>query len=533
MGSLYIGASGLQTSQNALNTTAHNMSNIDTTGYTRQQIALSSKIYNTISTSGSAVAYQQTGLGVTFAQTKQVRDYFLDKTYRRESGRSAFYETSAATLEEVEDILQELDGDSFASTLENLWNSVEDLATEPDSSVKQGTLVQRCYEFITTAQKVYESLSNYQDNLNGKVQTQVNSINSIGNKILNLNQQIVSVESGDIEKANDLKDQRNALLDELSGYANISYDEDITGNVLVKIEGVDFVTADSVNKMALETDTTTGFYTPYWYNMAKKTTNADGSITVDTAGARVFNPTETISTETNTDIGSLKSLLLSRGEKRSTYEDIADPTYYDTNVSQSIMMNIQAEFDQLVNKVTTKINEVLKTAADAATAKDPASTYLRDSNGNAYQIYETVSGGTNFTVENLMVNSDLRQAPSLLGFVKPEDSTDFDIGAELKKVFSEAEHTLNPNVATKTNLIDYYDSLVSQVANTGSVLDKICETQQLTVDNAAAAREQIIGVSSDEELSSMVMYQNAYNAASRYINVISEMLEHIINTLAR
>ena len=53
----------------------------------------------------------------------------------------------------------------------------------------------------------------------------------------------------------------------------------------------------------------------------------------------------------------------------------------------------------------------------------------------------------------------------------------------------------------------------------------------VTVDNISAAREQVLGVSSDEELSNMIMFQNAYNASSRYINVISELLEHIINTL--
>ena len=108
MGSLYVGTSGLQTGQNALNTTAHNMSNIDTTGYTRQQVQQGTRYYNTISKTASANSYQQIGLGVNYSQVKQVRDYFLDKTYRRESGRSAFYEASVAAVEEVEDLSQEL-----------------------------------------------------------------------------------------------------------------------------------------------------------------------------------------------------------------------------------------------------------------------------------------------------------------------------------------------------------------------------------------------------------------------------------------
>ena len=79
--------------------------------------------------------------------------------------------------------------------------------------------------------------------------------------------------------------------------------------------------------------------------------------------------------------------------------------------------------------------------------------------------------------------------------------------------------------------VDYYTDLVSQVANSGSVYRSIYENQQATVEATDSAREQVIGVSSDEELSNMIKFQNAYNASSRYINVISEMLEHILTTL--
>ena len=81
--------------------------------------------------------------------------------------------------------------------------------------------------------------------------------------------------------------------------------------------------------------------------------------------------------------------------------------------------------------------------------------------------------------------------------------------------------------------MDYYGDLVSQVANSGSVYKSILTNQQETVDSTFSAREQIIGVSQDEELSNMIKFQNAYNASSRYINVIDEMLEHILNTLGR
>lgn len=532
-GSLYVGVSGLQMGQNALNTTAHNMSNMDTIGYTRQQVQQGTRFYNTISTSASAVSYQQVGLGVNYSQVKQVRDYFLDKTYRRESGRSAFYDVSLSAVEEIEDLFQELQGEAFADSIENLWASVQELAKDPGNSVNQGVFVQRCNEFLTRGQAVYAGLSEYQDNLNYKISQQVKTINAYGERIAELNKEILKIESGKIEKANDLRDERNQLIDELSAMANIDCRTDFDGNILIKIEGKDFVKSDSANQIELLQDETTGFYTPYWKQLAKKVT-VGGKETVDIKGAKLFNLEQEISTATNTDIGALKSMLLARGDRRATFADLKDQKVYDREISQSIVMNVQAELDQLMHDVTTGINDVLKKAAEAETAIHPDSTYMRDSEGNIYTVFNTKTDSTDpddFTVDNLIINGVIKQSPSLLGFKKDDKIIDQATADALKDLFTEETHTLNPNVKTTTNFINYYNNLVSQVATTGDVLYGISENQQITVDNTSAAREQVLGVSSDEELSNMIMFQNAYNAASRYINVISELMEHIINTL--
>ena len=109
MGSLHVGNSELQTSQNALNTTAHNITNADTKGYVRQQTLLGDKDYNLLSINASSVANKQTGLGVVYQQIRQVRDVFLDQTYREETGRLSFYSTEFDAIEEVENLL----GDKF------------------------------------------------------------------------------------------------------------------------------------------------------------------------------------------------------------------------------------------------------------------------------------------------------------------------------------------------------------------------------------------------------------------------------------
>lgn len=542
MGSLYIGASGLQTSQNALNTTAHNMSNIDTTGFVRQQVQQGTRIYKTISTSGAAISYTQTGLGVNYTNVKQIRDYFLDRTYRRESGRSAFYDTWTATVEEVEDLFQELEGEAFGDSIENLWKSIQELSKHPENSVNQGAFVQRCSEFISRAKSVYTGLCEYQDNLNYKIAREVETMNAYAQRISELNKEILKIESGKVEHANDLKDERNQLIDELAAMANIDCKEDVLGNAIIKLEGKEFVKDDSYNKIELFEDPATGFYTPFWSHLVEH--DNTGKLMADSLddiqGAELFRVDQEISTAANTDIGALKAMIFARGDHRATYEDL-DPAVYDSKTSASILMNVQAEFDQLINKVAEGINQIFADAAQRATDEQgPGSTYMRDTNITnpdgthpPYKIFDTVTGSTTFTIENLTINSVIKQAPSLLGMVKEDGKIDQETADALKELFETESLTLNPNVKTPANFINYYNNLIIQVGNTGDVLRGISENQQLTVDNTYAAREQVHGVSSDEELSNMIMFQNAYNASSRYINVISELLEHIINTMGR
>lgn len=593
MGSLYVGTSGLQISQNALNTTAHNLSNIDTVGYVRQQVQQSTKSYVTLTTSPKAVNNQQYGLGVTYARVKHIRDYFLDKAYRRESGRSMFYEVSTEVMEEIEGQLGEMNGEAFQGTLTDFWTSIQELAKDPASSVTQGLLVQRAAEFIQRAEAVYGGLSAYQDNLNAKIKDQIDTINAYGKQIVALNDAIRAVEAGNVESANDMRDARDQLLDELSEMANIDFGEDINGNVWVQIEGKDFVKSDRCFTIDLDVDTETGFYTPYWAQDASYRTLPDGRKELVIDGAKVFNIDREISTDLNTDIGGVKAMLLARGTHRADYTDIEND--YD-GISQSIIMNIQAEFDQLIHNVAVKVNEILGTAAGVtglghevkATAEDGSEVtldqgsmycvddvggYMRKDDGSPIQMFtkiadegyrkvklkdaikdengnELVAAGTDiwvyapenvknpkdapesiYTIRNLEVDQELLQKPSMLKFRLPDGSEDKATADALKAAFTEEAYRLNPNVKKTTSFVEYYDDLVAQIANSGYAFRNIYDNQVNAVESICSAREQVSGVSSDEELSHMIKFQNAYNASSRYINVIDEMLEHILSTL--
>lgn len=544
-GSLYVGASGLQTSQNALNTVAHNLSNVDTQGYTRQQVAQADRSYTTISKDANIKSYKQTGLGVYYARVRQVRDYFLDQTYRREAGRMSFYQVSYSTFTQVEDLLGEFTGKSFSDSLGNLKEAVDELAKEPASTVRQGLLVQRASQFLQRAKTVYKDLSDLQDNLNVEVRKGIDRVNTISSRIYQLNKQICSIELAGYEHANDLRDERNALLDELGGLINIEYKEDYDGAIIVKAEGHQLISRSAVYELAVTADPDSGFYTPYWKADAKTITLDNGTEVPDLSNSRVYDLTQVMSTEKNTDIGSIKAKLLARGDHRANYTDLeTDGETYNANIAQSIIMNVQAEFDKLVHIVATKMNEVLASAADADNG------YLVDKDGNPMQLFQKITtpgydengdyipedpspgqASTLYTTANMIINPDLVKSPSLLKFINGDKKEDFETAKLLQDVFSDEEYVLNPNNTNRCNVVDFYSNIVDQISIGGSVFKSYYDNQTTTVDSTEYKRQQVVGVSDDEELGNMIKFQNAYNASSRYINVIDEMIEHIINTL--
>ncbi len=547
MANLYVGQSGLITSQSALNTTAHNLANIDTEGFTRQQVSQGTRSYQTLEKNANIIAWKQVGNGVNYNNCKQVRSDFLDKSYRQENGRYAFYDVSTKALEEIEDQLQEMDGAEFAESLNNLWGAVQELDKDPCSAVTQSALVTRANEFLSRAKSVYEGLVSYQDNLNSTIEDMVNNINRYGDKIRELNEKIVEIESGQQEKANDLRDERNLLLDKLGEYGKIDYQEDLLGNVTVLFEGSSFVTTDHVNHLGIDTklQSSVGYATPYWEYAAKTEINQWGEReVVSISGGLLYDFAQPIASSTNTDIGKLKAVLLARGDHNATYHDITeDEQFYNDNISQSVLMNVEAEFDQMINVIMTGINEILENAESNPAIIDdsigsPADFTLfvlaNPTDKNTYAFNEKKGPGevsTGFTIMNSQINPKLIQDPTLFTFRTIDGEEDNATTTALKEAFTKENFVLNPNVTTRNSFISYYNSLVSQVANSGDVYDSIAKAQEQTVSAVEAGREQIVGVSSDEELEFMIMFQNAYNASSRYINVVSEMLEHLVSTL--
>lgn len=600
-GGLYVGASGLKTSQNALNTTAHNLSNINTTGYTRQQVAESDVNYTTISTAQS-IAKSQIGDGVKYSECRRIRNYFLDESYRTVNGRYSFYDVSYAAINEVEDILGELDGAAFKESMEGLWTAIEELSKSPSDSTYISLLVSKAASFAENASAVYASFQEYQSNLNSQIKSTVDTINEIGARIAELNNEIAAIECGGLENANDLRDERDLLLDTLSQYGPITYEEDENNRVSVRFNNVDFVYGKNAFEIGMLQDLETGFYTPYWKQNVLQKTDANGEVYDDYSSAYLFDLTDEISTDAGTDVGGLRAMLLARGDHVANYTDLDAATmteqklnslgitinqyneeqgkaYYNDYIANSVMMNMEAEFDNIVHYVATVINQVLADNADPKsgylcnedgtpiqlfqktnTAAYEKKTYTGDADATAafvaeqneaaghakyFQVYDEDGEPTNqywvyveenpelsetrYGANNIKVNQELIQTPTKLGFVKEDGKTDYVLGAALVDAFEKNQLYLNPNATKESSFESCYIDLVSQVATSGDVYKSLYEFQQLSAEQIEANRQSYVGVSSDEELERMIMYQNAYNAASRYINVVNSLLDSLLS----
>lgn len=561
-GSLYVGASGLQNAQNAINTTANNLANVDTKGYVRQQVRYADKNYTILKDSRANVNMQQSGLGVSIGDVVHARDIFLDKTYRQETGRMSFYSARYETATYVEDLMQELNGQQFKQSVSDLWQAFQEVSTKPANSTNQNLVLQKADLLVSRTQKLYSDLQNYQSNINDQIKDDVDRVNTIGNRIYELNLQIQRVEAGGTETAMTLRDERDSLLDELGNYGRIEVTEDATGFTYVDMEGVRFVDENRCYNMGLKAADGTGFYTPYW---PQQSDVEKGQY------VPVFRLSGEISSEMNTDIGSIKSKLLVRGDAYGRREDMASEKSYG-NIEGCTLMEVQAELDVLFSNIVRSMNDIYcpnTETTSAFTSTDgvtyPAGTKILDEencargvdgeipprelftrigidrytkvtgkDGKTYYVYNEEDpdvSSTRYAIGTITVNSDLKRQITLMPAYKKDGSVDYEMGAKLAAAWEVKDMKLNPYDQKPCTFEEYYDKMVDQLGIEGNTYKSVTETLSGAVSSVDSKRQQVSGVSSDEELSNMIKFQSAYNAASRFMNVISEMTETIVTGL--
>lgn len=603
MGNFWVGVSGLQSSQYALNATAHNITNAGSKGYSRQQVLLADLSYHHLG--DTAVGRNQAGLGTSIADVRLIRDTFVDKAYRKELGREQFYQTKYDVVAEVQNYFGELEGSDFRTYMQNLWSAAQELQKESNSIVTRSSFIAQAVTFIEQSNEIYDQLTTYQKNLNQEIEDQVNRINELADIIYDLNHKVTMVEASNIESANDYRDQRDAALDELSGIISISYKENADGQVDVYAEHRTLVSMSRVYRMDVKAvSDSCDFYMPIWKDDQEN----------------IFNLHNIPNAEAKTDTGSLKGIIMSRGDWIADYTDIPiapeapvrpvrsdyatdaeyadaiieyndqyqdyqteyeqfvkDRDYYNTYLEPYTVNNIIAQFDQLVHGIVTKMNDILCPNKEVTVTNPDGSTrtiQILDEEKAGYgmgeenkvqgkelikrrtieryteqevtivnddgttetrtvQVYneEGDEALTLYTLGNLEVNDELIKNPSLLPLTNEQNEELQAVADRLIHMWEDEFGTLGPNSLVVNNYMGYYKEFIADFANKGYTYNGIAETQSQSVLELENQRQTVVGVSTDEELSNLIKYQQGYNASSRYFTVVSEMVEHLISKL--
>ncbi|MDF2537034.1 MAG: hypothetical protein K0S76_55 [Herbinix sp.] len=244
---LNIGQTGLYAYQSALDVTAHNITNTDTEGYTRQVMnQQAGRALQVNSTYGMA------GTGVSVTGVVQLRDEYYDIKYWKNSTMFGEYNNKAYYMNEIENYFNEVSVKGFTTTFNSMYDSLQELTKNPASLTVRTQVVNYGKSLTEYFNTISESLKSTQAECNFEIRNKVDQVNSTAQQIAALTKQINTLEVN-AGAANDLRDQRALLVDELSEIVNISVDEKKVGagigvtSYTIKIDGQTLVDGGSYN----------------------------------------------------------------------------------------------------------------------------------------------------------------------------------------------------------------------------------------------------------------------------------------------
>ena len=274
-----VAATGLFVAKNALNVVSHNIANSKTEGYSRQVAQLR--------TSQPLTFYDGRGMVGTGAEVYgigQIRSAHLDQKYWSHNSVLGEHHVKRQQLALTESVFNSLSETGLSGTLDSFFSSLSDLTTTANDTTYRANVLQVAETLAKQLNATYISLEQQQVDLNEEIRATVSIINGIGVQIKNLNEQIVKYEM-DGSNANDLRDRRATLIDELSKYVNVDTKETSIdrGNGImekrfsVQIDGTDFVKHDSVSTLGVQSrtrptnpDDSPGMYDIFWESTGRE-----------------------------------------------------------------------------------------------------------------------------------------------------------------------------------------------------------------------------------------------------------------------
>lgn len=507
----------------ALNTTGHNIANANTEGYTRQRVNMTASIPIEAYGLSNSTVPGQLGTGVEFGSIDRIREMFLDDQYRGENSSLGAWTIQSDTLDKLESIFQEPSNTGLSTVLDNFWKSWSDLSKNPEDSTSRKIVVQTSQSLADALNYMSRQLDNLDTDLASNIAVKGTEIQGYLSSIADLNSSIFKIESmGD--KANDLRDQRDMLADKLSKIANISVAQGEYGYSI------------SMGSQAL------------------------------VQGAAVLTTVDSAFLNTAYASGDLKSGEV-HGMISSSQKYVADYKKQLDNIANTIAtgeVEVTLPKGSVLPEGTMLTNESVITNADGSTAtlsagsampkgatlSSDVKTFVKGLNG-LHQLGYTMDGtlnpgkplftingsGASITAANINFNSEIAADTNLMAtsmrtsvtggteaVVKGNNTLALLLANQQSGSFT------SPTTGIKAAPGTFYKTMIGQLGVQAQEATRQTENSDSLVEQVNARRQSVSGVSLDEEMSNMLVFQHAYSAAARFMTTYDEMLDKLINS---
>ncbi|MET3682994.1 flagellar hook-associated protein 1 FlgK [Alkalibacillus flavidus] len=513
---LEVARRALATQQTALHTTSHNISNANTEGYSRQRVNFEQTNPFPPASRNRPEMAGQLGTGVKAGQIQRVRDEFLDFQYRAENNKAGQYAARSDALGRLEEIMNEPSDSGLAKTMDQFWESIQDVATNPEDGGARRVMVQRAEAVTDTFHYLDGKLKDVQGELKNQLNTGATQVNSLIREIENLNDQIGRVEpNGDVP--NDLYDKRDLAIDELSEYVNIKIepDQDIGGNPSALAQGIPSIHLADENGNAIpgaELINSNNDVKGIEFEFSGTNDSLVENINIgnlnnanDEEGddpTAIKSVTNTIAADSFNSTGSLRGTMEANGYVDENGDPAGD--YVEMIDDLSLMAD---EFVSAFNDQHQKGHGL-----DGSTGQDffTLDTTLGDGAAAQISVAPTIKNN-----ENAIAASDTAG-----------ESGNGDNALLLSDVRDEELVDLN-----NQSIQSFYQAQIGDLGVKAQEANRMANNTSSLRESVDQNRQSVSGVSLDEEMSNMIKFQHAYNAAARSMTVVDETLNRIINQM--
>ena len=543
---------GLLAQQLAIEVTGQNIANVETEGYSRQDVTFEAN------TPRHAIKYgsmHQIGTGVRVAGIERAHDQFLFEQIMDEGDLTGSTEVKKEIFEQLEVLFNEGSGRSLNDALSSFFASVHDLATNARGLSERADLVSKAEHLASTFNQTGKQLFTIQRNIDATIETEVAEINSLTTQIGKLNESIHANEPASQYKANDLRDNRDRLVKELSKKIDIQLIEESDNQISLTLkDGTALVLKDRVFKLSTSLNGDNDSFKDVNIEYGSGLKNITSTIT----GGELHGYLDMRDTEVKSALGKMNILSASFiqefngihragfGIDRSSGLDFFSPL--DVTVDHDVD-NTGTAVVSMTNASPTTVSvdefEIAFTGSNAFT--------LNNLTTNASSGTFTFTTGSTFNIKDGF-------AVTISGIAKAGDKVTFSVseGAASKMSVSSTITANTKKIAagTTTNgdggnallmaglqnklvfnsvtlssgsgsytFDEYYNAVVSTIGIESFSAQATLRQQEGIMLQLNSRRESISGVSIDEEMIKMIKFQQAYNASARMISVVDEMLD--------